>query len=372
MESHRELAHVVLSTCLSVQKGENVWIESWENTVDLASEIAFACLEIGASPLVTLRTENSWMRSLTEIPRSLLENLSSASRAALEQVGAFVFMLGPQNPIDWSKIPEEKRDLGNVWYTDSNRYAHEWRRIAQRHCVRMLGIEYCLATKERAQTLGLDHEEWRGTMLRGCLADQGEISRRARRVAEIIGEGRKVQVETPFGTDLGFRLGQREPVSSDSIVTKEEAAEGVVKYLPSGCVEVAPEEDSASGTVFYDVSILAQGGRRIEGLSLRFEQGKLVAYSAEHGAEIFENYLKPSQGDVDKFAFFGVGLNPGLKHGFTQDDKVLGGVTIGIGGNEDKGGKNRTPGNRHWWASITQATVKIDETVVLKQGTLLL
>ncbi|MGQ9597602.1 MAG: hypothetical protein ACUVUS_09640 [Thermoproteota archaeon] len=63
-----------------------------------------------------------------------------------------------------------------------------------------------------------------------------------------------------------------------------------------------------------------------------------------------------------------MGLNHGLKPGFTQDDKVLGRVTIGIGGNEDKMGKNRTEENRHWWASMTQATVQIDKEAVLKNG----
>jgi hypothetical protein len=71
---------------------------------------------------------------------------------------------------------------------------------------------------------------------------------------------------------------------------------------------------------------------------------------------------------LGKFAFFGLGLNPGLKHGFTQDDKVLGGVTIGIGGNEDKGGKNKTKGNSMWWASTTQATLQVDDALLVKSG----
>ncbi|MEM3770458.1 MAG: hypothetical protein QXG76_04650 [Candidatus Bathyarchaeia archaeon] len=48
---------------------------------------------------------------------------------------------------------------------------------------------------------------------------------------------------------------------------------------------------------------------------------------------------------------------------------MLGGITIGIGGNKDKGGKNITPKNRHWWASITHATVQIDRRFILKDGT---
>jgi len=57
-----------------------------------------------------------------------------------------------------------------------------------------------------------------------------------------------------------------------------------------------------------------------------------------------------------------------LRHGFTQDDKALGGITIGIGGNEDKGGKNRTSGNRHWWGSMTKATVSVDSKTIVSDG----
>jgi len=64
------------------------------------------------------------------------------------------------------------------------------------------------------------------------------------------------------------------------------------------------------------------------------------------------------------FGFFGMGLNPGLKHGFAQDDKVLGGVTLGIGGNKDKGGENKTTENRHWLASMTHVMVQIDRQTI--------
>jgi leucyl aminopeptidase (aminopeptidase T) len=114
--------------------------------------------------------------------------------------------------------------------------------------------------------------------------------------------------------------------------------------------------------------ILVRGAKRIEGLTLEFKHGKLVKYSARAGLEVFSKYLESAQGDLDKFAFFGIGLNPGLKHGFTQDDKVLGGFTLGIGGNEDKGGKNKTTGNRHWWSSVAQATVQIGKELVLRDG----
>jgi hypothetical protein len=68
--------------------------------------------------------------------------------------------------------------------------------------------------------------------------------------------------------------------------------------------------------------------------------------------------------------FFGFGLNVGLRHGFTQDDTVLGSVTVEVGGNEDKRGKNRTLGNHHWWGSMTKATVGIDNKTLVTDSSL--
>jgi len=372
MEDHRRLARQVVSGCLNIGGGENVWIHSWDHTVEIAAEIAFACREEGAQPLITLITEDCWMRSLLEIPKRLLETLPAHQAAALEKTDAFIFLLGPKNPVDWSKIPSEKQELANLWFLESNKYMEAWRKIAHEHSIRMLGVEYCLATKERTEALGLDHEQWKEVMLAGCLVNQQEIARTASGVAEVIRKGRNVSVETPFGTKLKFELSGREPILGDSVVNKEDGAKGTVKFLPSGFVEVAAEETSAEGTVVYDAAISVRGGEKIKDLTLHFKQGKVVEYKAQSGTSKFEEYLKSCGGDVDKFAFFGLGLNPGLKHGFTQDDKVLGGVTIGIGGNEDKGGMNRTSGNRHWWASMTRATVKIDGKALVKNGALML
>jgi leucyl aminopeptidase (aminopeptidase T) len=205
-------------------------------------------------------------------------------------------------------------------------------------------------------------------MLAGCLVNQQEIADRASKLAEIVRRGQEVDIATPSGTKLKFRLVGREPTVGDSVVRKEDGTRGIVKFLPSGFVEVAADEDSAEGIVVYDAPILVRGGNRIKNLTLNFKHGKTVKYDAQSGIESFESYLKSEDTDSGKFAFVGFGLNTGLRHGFTQDDKVLGGITIGIGGNEDKGGKNRTVGNSHWWGSMTKATVSVDSKTIVADG----
>jgi hypothetical protein len=65
--------------------------------------------------------------------------------------------------------------------------------------------------------------------------------------------------------------------------------------------------------------------------------------------------LEEGSGDVNRFAFFGLGPNSRLRPGLTQDAKVLGVVIVGFGDDESKGGKNKVNGYQ-CWASMTKAT----------------
>ncbi len=104
----------------------------------------------------------------------------------------------------------------------------------------MLRIEYCLVTEERAQALGLEHTQCREVMLAGCVVNQQEIADKTRQLANIIQEGHEVNIQTPFGTNIKLKLVGRKPIRSDSIISKEEASQGIVKFLPSGCVDSTP------------------------------------------------------------------------------------------------------------------------------------
>ena len=141
-------------------------------------------------------------------------------------------------------------------------------------------------------------------------------------------------------------------------------------FVPAGGVEASADERSGEGVVVFDAPILSlvkEG--RIERLALRVKNGRIAQHSAASNSNAFGRWVKKGSGDVDRFGFFGFGLNPRLRHGFTQDDKVLGGVTIGFGDNSDKAGKNRA-GGQGFWASMTGATMTIDGRVLMRAGRL--
>jgi leucyl aminopeptidase (aminopeptidase T) len=181
------------------------------------------------------------------------------------------------------------------------------------------------------------------------------------------GEG-QVHVTTPFGTDFRFRLDKRPPDFSYGLATEEKAERGEVVFLPTGGIEVSAAEDSAEGRIVYDPLIRAGNGQ-VENLTLQVARGRIKQFSARSGKDIFDRYLREGTGDENRFAYFGFGLNPKLRHGFTQDDKVLGSTIVGFGHSGAKGGKNIASGT--WWASMTKATVTISGEKVMEDGKLL-
>jgi len=347
MTKYGGLSKQVLDVCLRTRPGQRIWINSWDHTLDLASELAWECRQRSCEVLLTVQPEDLWLRSTIEAPQELLDNLPAHLAAALGETDIYVYTLGPRKPIPWDKIPAERRKSVSVWLDtryDKSRFAEEWAKVSKKRKVKMLAIEATLATPERAGASGLDHEEWKRVMFEGCMADPEKMSSHSESLVSAMSGDRAVRITTPFGTDLRFRLDKRPVDYSNGLATEEKAERGEVVFLPAGGVEVSAAEDSAEGRIVYDVAIRAEKGL-VQGLTLRLAQGRIKEVSAKSGKESYDaSPLRKRTGDENRFAFFGFGLNPNLRHGFTQDDKVLGGVTIGFGDNRDKGGKNVASG----------------------------
>ena len=368
---HAALSRQILDGCLRTKSGQRVWINSWDHTLKLGSDLAWESRKRGCEVLLTVQPEDLWLRSMIEAPLELVDNLPAHLAAALEETDIYIYTLGPRKPIPWDKIPAERRKLVSVWLDtryDRTRFAEQWAMVARKKRVKMLAIEATLATQERAEEMGLVLEEWKRIMFEGCTADPEEMTSRGRGLEPLLsGEG-QVDVTTSFGTDLRFRLDKRPLDYSYGLATEEKAERGEVLFLPTGGIEVSAAEDSAEGRIVYDTPIRSGKGR-VESLTLQVLQGRIKQFSARSGKEIFKRYLREGTGDENRFAYFGFGLNPKLHQGFTQDDKVLGSTTVGFGDNKAKGGKNIASGG--WWASMTKATVAINGQKVMENGKLL-
>jgi leucyl aminopeptidase (aminopeptidase T) len=310
---HAALSKQILDGCLRTKPGQRVWINSWDHTLKLASDLAWESKKRGCELLLTVQPEDLWLRSMIEAPLELVDNLPAHLAAALEETDIYIYTLGPRKPIPWNTIPAERRKSVSIWLDtryDKSRFAKQWAKVSRKRKVKMLAIEATLATPERAEAAGLEYEEWKRVMFEGCMAEPEEMSSHSESLLSAMTGDGEVRVTTPFGTDLRFRLDKRPVDYSNGLATEEKAERGEVVFLPAGGVEVSAEENSAQGRIVYDVPIRAKKGL-VQGLSLRIAQGRIKEVSAKSGKEVFDaSPLRKRTGDENRFAFFGFGLKP--------------------------------------------------------------
>lgn len=134
---------------------------------------------------------------------------------------------------------------------------------------------------------------------------------------------------------------------------------------------MAPLETTAEGHIKFPIVVIPGFGR-IDGLSLTFKGGKVVAYEAEKGAEKFKKFLNANTGEKDRIAELGIGCNPGAE--FTNgsiiiDEKIYKTLHIAIGNNTGSyHGTNKASSHLDMIKEMSKGKLYADGKVVMDGG----
>ena len=147
---------------------------------------------------------------------------------------------------------------------------------------------------------------------------------------------REIRIEAE-GTDLRLRVAKRTWVNSDG-----------KRNMPSGEVFTGPLEDSAQGTIRFDVSS-SPSGVEVAGVELTFVDGVVVHARAEVGDEELQARLAMDAG-ARRVGELGIGTNFGIARpigAILFDEKIGGTVHVALGRSyPETGGKNDSA--LHW------------------------
>jgi aminopeptidase len=141
--------------------------------------------------------------------------------------------------------------------------------------------------------------------------------------------------------------------------------------MPDGEIFTGPVEDSVNGWVKFSYpSVVA--GRAVEGIQLRFEQGKVVEASAAKNQDLLYAQLDTDAGSR-YLGEFAIGTNFGINRFSGQilfDEKIGGTVHMAIGlGYPDTGSRNKSA--VHWDMICdmrTDSTIHVDGELFYKDG----
>lgn len=200
----------------------------------------------------------------------------------------------------------------------------------------------------------------------------GEVQRR---FAAALRSG-EIRVTTPAGTDLRFRVGDRPVNLQDGDASAARAREGKTLIdreieIPCGAIRVAPLEDSVEGTIAFPPGRWADGD--VEGLVVRFAQGRIVDVRASSGRDAVEAELAKGGEAARSFRELALGFNPELAvpadapwipyYGYGA-----GVIRLSLGDNSELGGK--VTGGYVRWNLFTDATLTAGGQTWVRDGKL--
>jgi leucyl aminopeptidase (aminopeptidase T) len=202
------------------------------------------------------------------------------------------------------------------------------------------------------------------TLVRGPIeADFERVYPVVQRMAQILTEGKHVQVTAPGGTDFATSIEGRRGGEDIWSRTRGTASGG-----PSIEVNVGPLEGTTNGVLVVDGSG-AGIGLVEEPIVITLREG--TAVTIEGGAEakdlreMLEAASHPNSYNVGEL---GIGLNPKgrLTGNIMEDESTYGTCHVALGNNVSYGGSNPAP--THLDLIIRQPTIEVDGQVIMRDG----
>jgi aminopeptidase len=260
--------------------------------------------------------------------------------------------------VDGAKLSQRRKALAGILHTQMRRGA----------AGELRWMTTLFPTHAYAQDAEMSLEDFEGFVYRACHVDDGEL--------DPVAYWRKVQAEQAAiaaalnGHDRATVRGENVDLSL-SIKDRIFMNAAGEHNMPDGEVFTGPVEDSVQGWVRFSFPAVYQGNE-VDGVELRFEQGRVVEAKAEKNEAFLLRMLDTDAGAryLGEFAF---GLNFGIDRHIKNilfDEKIGGTMHLALGaGYPDTGNNNQSA--IHWDLICDMRSgseVTVDGQVVYRDG----
>ncbi len=354
-----KIADTIVNKCLNVSEKDVVIVSTFQHMVDLAEEIAIACLDREADVLMTLNTDRAFYHHLHALPESNLRQTSAHSMGLSRFSTVNIFIACPEDPKPMGMVPPGK-------YAALHEGEQPHGDYVRRQKIRTGSLGIGMVTPQRANAYGFDYEKWKMVVTAASAVDPAEMLEFGSKLKTILDRGKHMRITTKEGTDLSCDLGNRKSFVFTPTLTEANMENGLFNVsIPAGDVFIAPIEKSVKGKAFFDVP-QPRLGKLVEGMMWTFEDGRVKSFTAKKNVEAIKGMWDKGHGDKDRLASVDFGINPKGEVGFMDSHLAMGAVTLRLGSNEQLGGKNKSDVDAA--ACMSRATVEVDGRVMLKNG----
>ena len=292
-ERIREHAAVLVEWSARVDPGDDVVVDVAEGAHELAVAAAEQLGEIGANVVTTYGSEE-FSRAYLRAHDGEFE-AGAHELALIENADVYLRLGGGRNTAATADVESETRQA----YSTARQELREARMDTD-------WVSTVHPTRSLAQQAGMAYEAYQSFVYDAVLRDWESLAEKMADLKRILDEGSEVRIVTERSdrpdTDIRMSIEGRTAVNSAASVAYDS------HNLPSGEVFTAPAD--TSGEVFFDVPMTINA-RRVRNVRLSFEDGEVVDFAAEQGADIVESVLDTDDG-AGRLGELGIGMNRGI------------------------------------------------------------
>lgn len=333
-----KLAHLLVNYCIQVRPGEQIMVEGSSASLPLVKETYRAVLQAGGQPTLVWNEQFVEEILLKEGNADQLSYIADPKKAMYETFDGRIFMWDSLNTRNLTSVTPENQKLRTA--------ARQILRgiTAKRAAtgdLRWVGTMY--PTHGLAQDADMSLEEFEDFVYGACHVDKEDpaaewrkLSAMQQMLVDYLKGKKQVEVKGP-NAELTLSIEGRTFINSDGR-----------RNMPSGEIFTGPVEESVNGWVRYSYPAI-HNGREVEGIELRFEEGKVIDASAKKNEAYLIHVLDTDPG-ARYLGEFAIGTNDGIQQ-FTRsilfDEKIGGTIHTAVGATyPETGGKNQSA--VHW------------------------
>jgi aminopeptidase len=348
-----QLADVLINQSIKLQKGEVIYIETFDTPDEMMEALLEKVYAAGGVPLVSQKSWRVMRKFFMEASEDSMRLIGEIELHKIKSAQAYICIEGFDNVTETSDVPADRMALYTKhWWGPVH---SEWRVPKTRW------VKLRWPTRSMAQQAEMSSDGFEELYFKTCTLDYGKMSTAMDRLVALMERTDRVRLVGP-GTDLSFSIKGIPAIKCAGDMN-----------LPDGEVYTAPVRDSVNGVIRYNARTIYDG-KVFDNVELTFRGGKIVNATASD-TEALNHILDTDEGAryVGEFA---IGVNPHITRPMLDrlfDEKIAGSIHFTPGSSYD----TAFNGNRstvHWDMVLIQSTewgggeIYFDDVLVRKDG----
>lgn len=361
-----KVASNLVNQCANIHEGDIVLVSGGIKNLELLENIAVNVRKKGAFPLLTVDSDRMTRRMFTEVPVKYDSQVPELSLQIVKLMDAQISVASMETPGLLADIPPER-------FAARNEASKPIQDYMVKNPVKNVSIGNGIyPTQASADEFGISLNKLSELFWSGINVDYNALAVTVKKLSAALKDGNDLLITNNNGTQLSVKVANCPIFNSDGIIDEEDMKKGMAGYavyLPAGEVYLVPVKGTANGKVV--VENFTFQGKKIEGLSLQFKDGKMTSITAASGLEPLKKYIDSMGEGLDEFSVIDFGINPNIK---IPDGSSFvcwmsaGMITVVIGNNTWAGGDNNASGGINFF--LPGCTATLDGKTLVDKGNL--